>query len=145
VADGMGGHAAGDVASATVIEAIRPFDIPENDPGCLTAILGAAVRAANEQLAGKVRANPGLAGMGSTLTALLGSASQVAVANIGDSRAYMLRNQVLTQITEDHVVSKLVESPMPAQISEHLVRYLDARPGWSPTSPCASSFPAIVT
>jgi PPM family protein phosphatase len=136
VADGMGGHAAGDVASATVIEAIRPFDIPENDPRCLTAILGAAVRAANEQLTDKVRANPGLAGMGSTLTAMLWSAGHVAVANIGDSRAYMLRNQILTQITEDHVVSKLVESPMPAQISEHLVRYLDAARHRGCSPPC---------
>lgn len=132
VADGMGGHAAGDVASATVIEAIRPFDVAEVDPGQLTAILGAAVREANERLADRVRADPGLASMGSTLTAMLWSGSRVAVANVGDSRAYLLRNRVLRQITEDHVLANLVASPMPAQTGEYLVRFLDARPGWSP-------------
>jgi serine/threonine protein phosphatase PrpC len=141
VADGMGGHAAGDVASATVIEAIRMFDLAENDPGRLTAILGAAVRTANEQLADKVQANPGLASMGSTLTAMLWSGSHVAVANVGDSRAYLLRNGTLRRLTEDHVVSKLVESPMPAQIGEHLVRYLDARPGWSPDLTLRTALP----
>jgi serine/threonine protein phosphatase PrpC len=132
VADGMGGHAAGDVASATVIEAIRPFDVAEDDPGRLTMILGAAVRKANERLADRVRADPGLAGMGSTLTAMLWSGSHVAVANVGDSRAYLLRNRVLRQITEDHVLANLVASPMPVQTGEYLVRFLDARPGWSP-------------
>jgi PPM family protein phosphatase len=132
VADGMGGHAAGDVASAAVIEAIRPFDAAESDPGRLTAILGAAVREANERLAGRVRADPGLASMGSTLTAMLWSGRHVAVANVGDSRAYLLRNRVLRQITEDHVLANLVARPMPAQTGEYLVRFLDARPGWSP-------------
>jgi PPM family protein phosphatase len=132
VADGMGGHAAGDVASATVIEAIRAFDVAADDPGRLTAILGAAVREANERLADRVLADPGLAGMGTTLTAMLWSGSNVAVANVGDSRAYLLRGGALRQITEDHVLANLVASPMPAQIGGYLVRFLDARPGWSP-------------
>ena len=132
VADGMGGHAAGDVASATVIEAIRPFDVEEEDPGLLTGILGRAVREANDRMAAKGQSDPGLAGMGSTLTALLWSGGHVAVANIGDSRGYLLRGGTLRRLTEDHVMSKLVASPMPAEIGEHLVRFLDARPGWSP-------------
>jgi serine/threonine protein phosphatase PrpC len=132
VADGMGGHAAGDVASATVIEAIRPFDVAAGKPGQLTAILGAAVREANQRLAGRVRDDPGLSSMGSTLTAMLWSGSHVAVANVGDSRAYLLRKRVLRQITEDHVLANLVANPMPAQTGEYLVRFLDARPGWSP-------------
>lgn len=132
VADGMGGHAAGDVASATVIEAIRPFDVAADDPGQLTAIIGAAVQEANNRLADRVGADPGLASMGSTLTAMLWSGGHVAVANVGDSRAYLLRNGVLRQITEDHVLANLVASPMPAHIGGYLVRYLDARPGWSP-------------
>jgi serine/threonine protein phosphatase PrpC len=131
VADGMGGHAAGDVASATVISAIRSFDVAA-DPGRLTATLGSAVDAANRQLAAKAAADPGLAGMGSTLTAMLWSGTHVAIGHIGDSRAYRLRNQALAQITEDHVVSNLVAAPMPARIGEYLVRFLDARPGWSP-------------
>ena len=132
VADGMGGHAAGDVASATVIEAIRAFDVDASDPGQLTTILGAAVQEANKQLAEKVQTDPGLASMGSTLTAMLWSGRHVAVANVGDSRAYLLRDRVLRQITEDHVLANLVASPMPAQTAAYLVRYLDARPGWSP-------------
>lgn len=132
VADGMGGHAAGDVASATVIEAIRAFDVCASDPGQLTTILGAAVQAANKQLTQGVQADPGLATMGSTLTAMLWSGRHVAVANVGDSRAYLLRDRMLRQITEDHVLANLVASPMPAQTAAYLVRYLDARPGWSP-------------
>jgi len=128
----MGGHADGDVASATVIEAIRPFDVLAEEPAQLTAILGRAVRAANDRLVARGQAEPGAASMGSTLTAMLWSGSHVAVANIGDSRAYLLRNGTLRQITEDHVVSKLVASPMPSQIGENLVRFLDGRPGWSP-------------
>jgi protein phosphatase len=127
----MGGHAAGDVASATVISAIRSFDVAA-DPWCLTEVLGSAVNAANRQLAAKAAADPGLVGMGSTLTAMLWSGTHVAIGHIGDSRAYRLRNQVLAQITEDHVVRNLVSAPMPAQIGEYLVRFLDARPGWSP-------------
>lgn len=131
VADGMGGHAAGDVASATVIDAIRPFDIAI-DPRQLTEVLGTAVREANNRLAALVQADPNLGNMGSTLTAMLWSGNHMALANIGDSRAYMLRNHVLVPITEDHVLSKLVSNPMPPQIGEYLVRFLDKRPGASP-------------
>jgi protein phosphatase len=128
----MGGHVGGDVASATVIEAIGAFDVEVGDAGQLTAVLGRAVRAANDRLAARCRVDAGLAGMGSTLTAMLWLGDHVAIANIGDSRAYLLRGGVLRQVTEDHVLSKLVASPMPPQIGGYLVRFLDARPGWSP-------------
>jgi PPM family protein phosphatase len=131
VADGMGGHAAGDVASSTVIEAIRPFDIAVA-PGQLTATLGRAIREANDAMAARADADPRVASMGSTLTALLWSGNHVALANIGDSRAYLLRNGRLVPITEDHILSKLVATPMPADIGDHLVRFLDRRPGASP-------------
>jgi protein phosphatase len=94
--------------------------------------LGQAVRLANDRLAAKVALEPTLASMGSTLTAMLWSGEHVAIANIGDSRAYRMRDGHLLQVTEDHVLSKLVASPMPAEISEYLVRFLDGRPGWSP-------------
>lgn len=132
VADGMGGHAAGDVASATVIEAVRKFDLAVKDPGKLTGVLARAVQSANDSMAARVRSGCGLEGMGSTLTALLWSGGRVAVANIGDSRGYLLRDGRLRRLTEDHVLSKLVASPMPPEIGEYLVRFLDARPGWSP-------------
>ncbi len=131
VADGMGGHAAGDVASATVINAVRRFDIA-TDAGQLTSTLSAAIRAANSHLATTAEGAQALAGMGSTLTAMLWSGSHLAVAHIGDSRAYLLRDRVLRQLTEDHVLGNLVAAPMPARISGYLVRFLDARPGWSP-------------
>jgi len=128
----MGGHAAGDMASTTVIDAVRAFDLAESDPNRLTMILNAGVRAANEQLADKVRANPDLGGMGSTLAAMLWSGTHVAIANLGDSRVYRLRDGAFRRLTEDHVVGNLVHDPMPAEIGDYLVRFLDARPGWSP-------------
>lgn len=131
VADGMGGHAAGDVASATVIEAIRPFDVAAVDPTRLTTILSKAVRAANNEITARVRANSSLGNMGSTLTAMLWLEDYFAIANIGDSRAYLLRNSMLIPLTEDHVLSNLVANPKPPAIGGHLVRFLDARPGWS--------------
>jgi serine/threonine protein phosphatase PrpC len=131
VADGMGGHAAGDVASATVIEAIRSFDIQAIESTQLTTILSAAVRAANSELTARVQANQNLGNMGSTLTAMLWSTDHFAIANIGDSRAYLLRNGVLKPLTEDHIISNLVANPMPPEIGSYLVRFLDARPGWS--------------
>jgi protein phosphatase len=128
----MGGHVAGDIASATVIDAVRQYDLAAEGPGQITAILGNAIRQANERLTAKAQAEPGLASMGSTLTAMSWSGSNMVVANIGDSRAYRLRAGVLRQLTEDHVMSKLVASPMPSETSEYLVRFLDGRPGWSP-------------
>lgn len=86
VADGMGGHAAGNVASATVVDAIRRFDVAA-DTRQLTRILGSAVRTANSQLSERADGMSALAGMGSTLTAMLWSGSHLAVAHIGDSRA----------------------------------------------------------
>lgn len=132
VADGMGGHAAGDVASATVIDAIRQFDVAAATPEQITAVLGSAIREANRRLTAKAESDASLASMGSTLTAMSWSGDSMVVAHIGDSRAYRLRAGVLKQLTEDHVLSKLVESPMPSEIGEYLVRFLDGRPGLSP-------------
>jgi PPM family protein phosphatase len=132
VADGMGGHAAGDVASATVIEAVRHFDVAVASPEELTVTLGKAVREANDLMATRVRDNSNLSNMGSTLTAMLWSGNHFALANVGDSRAYLLRNANLTPITEDHVLSNLVANPMPLETGGYIVRFLDKRPGVSP-------------
>jgi serine/threonine protein phosphatase PrpC len=137
----MGGHAAGDIASATVIDAIRSFDVRADDPAQLTTILGAAVMAANGELTAKVHANANLGNMGSTLTAMLWSADHFAIANIGDSRAYLLRDKVLRPLTEDHVFSNLVSNPMPPAIGSYLVRFLDARPGWSADLTLHTAYP----
>ena len=103
VADGMGGHAAGEVASAAVIEALRPLDTQVPDRELLNA-LDHAVRRANSALRDIVEANPELSGMGTTLTALLWSGSQLGLVHIGDSRAYLVRDGEVFQITQDHTI-----------------------------------------
>jgi len=100
VADGMGGMAAGDVASNIVIAAMAPLD--EDVPGdALLDALRSSVEAANQQLRATVEANPQLEGMGTTLTALLFSGTRAGLVHIGDSRAYLLRDGEFHQITKD--------------------------------------------
>lgn len=100
VADGMGGMAAGDVASNIVIGAMAPLD--EDVPGdALVDALRTAVDTANQQLRDTVDANPALEGMGTTLTATLFSGSKIGMVHIGDSRAYLLRDGEFAQITKD--------------------------------------------
>ncbi|HEY2552256.1 MAG TPA: protein phosphatase 2C domain-containing protein [Streptosporangiaceae bacterium] len=101
VADGLGGHAGGEVASAAVIDALRPLDT-DVPAGELLNALDHAVRRANNALTDLVRADPALRGMGTTLTAILWSGSQLGLVHIGDSRAYLLRDGELLQITHDH-------------------------------------------
>src|SRR2546430_6891278 len=72
VADGLGGHVAGDVASAAVVEALQSHDHPV-DPANLPVTIGRAVSTANEALRRKIEAQPELSGMGSTLVAMLWS------------------------------------------------------------------------
>lgn len=134
VADGMGGMAAGDVASNIVIGAIAPLD--EDVPGdALVDALRSAVETANQQLRDTVDANPHLEGMGTTLTAVLFSGSKIGMVHIGDSRAYLLRNGEFSQITKDDTyVQMLVDE---GRISEEeasshpqrslLTRALDGR------------------
>jgi protein phosphatase len=100
VADGMGGMAAGDVASNIVIGAMAPLD--EDVPGdALVDALRSAVETANQHLRDTVDANPHLEGMGTTLTATLFSGSKIGMVHIGDSRAYLLRENEFAQITKD--------------------------------------------
>ena len=109
VADGMGGQAAGEVASAEVLSTMVSLDedVPGSDP--LTALSQAAERA-NERLRLLVEGDPSLEGMGTTLTALLWTGERAGLIHIGDSRAYLLRDGTLTQITQDHTwVQRLVD------------------------------------
>jgi protein phosphatase len=100
VADGMGGMAAGDVASNIVIASMAPLD--EDVPGdAIIDALRGSVETANQQLRDTVEANPQLEGMGTTLTALLFSGSRAGLVHIGDSRAYLLRDGDFHQITKD--------------------------------------------
>ena len=109
VADGMGGHAAGEIASAVAISALA--ELGENTTGGdLLDSLAKAVASANQELHDRVEADPSVGGMGTTLTAMLWSGSRFALCHIGDSRAYMLRDGALYQITHDHtLVQSLVD------------------------------------
>jgi PPM family protein phosphatase len=109
VADGMGGHAAGEVASAATIEAIASLDVDE-PTGDLLGALASAVATANTRLQEMILADPATEGMGTTLTALLWADGQAALCHIGDSRAYLLRDGQFYQITHDHtLVQSLVD------------------------------------
>jgi PPM family protein phosphatase len=100
LADGMGGHAAGEVASQLVIAALAHLD--DDEPGGdLTGKLDEAVRAGNAAIAAQVEMEPDLEGMGTTLTAILFAGNRIGLVHIGDSRGYLLRDGELTQITKD--------------------------------------------
>jgi protein phosphatase len=109
IADGMGGQAAGEVASSEVISTLVTLDddVPGSD---ILTSLGTAVQRANDQLRAMVEEDPQLEGMGTTLTALLWTGQRLGLVHVGDSRAYLLRDGVLTQITQDHTwVQRLVD------------------------------------
>ncbi|MFF2651367.1 Stp1/IreP family PP2C-type Ser/Thr phosphatase [Streptomyces sp. NPDC058045] len=109
IADGMGGQAAGEVASSEVISNLVTLDddVPGSD---ILTSLGNAVQRANDQLRMMVEEDPQLEGMGTTLTALLWTGQRLGMVHVGDSRAYLLRDGVLTQITQDHTwVQRLVD------------------------------------
>ena len=96
VADGMGGHRAGEVASATALEALRAA-VASGQP------LRDAIEGANDAVLEKSVSDQELHGMGTTLTAgMLGSDGYLVVGHVGDSRAYLARDGELTQITNDH-------------------------------------------
>jgi protein phosphatase len=100
VADGMGGHAAGDMASRLVVAAFVPLDSRDSG-GDLLRALAKATRDGNNAIAEVVHENPELDGMGTTLTALLFDGGRLGMAHVGDSRAYLYRDGVLHQLTHD--------------------------------------------
>ncbi|HEX9551752.1 MAG TPA: PP2C family serine/threonine-protein phosphatase [Streptosporangiaceae bacterium] len=109
IADGMGGHAAGEVASAVAIATLAPLDADTAGIDMLQA-LADAIAQANAELRQIARADPSTEGMGTTLTALLWSGDEVALCHIGDSRAYLLRDDEYHRITHDHtLVQSLVD------------------------------------
>lgn len=109
IADGMGGHAGGDVASSVTVAEMSHLDT--EDPGAeALAELENTILTANDRIADRVRREPALAGMGTTVTALLRSGQKLAMAHIGDSRAYLRHDGEVHQITRDHTfVQKLVD------------------------------------
>lgn len=111
VADGMGGHAGGDVASAIAITRMAEADQVYSTPQEAEFALQAALVAANALLAETVFEHTELTGMGTTVSALAVLGDEVAIAHIGDSRIYLYRDGDVSQITIDHTfVQRLVDS-----------------------------------
>ncbi|TAK70373.1 MAG: serine/threonine-protein phosphatase [Actinomycetota bacterium] len=143
VADGMGGHAAGELASSTAIATLAELDGAELDGAgldgeglagddVLTALTDAIDRA-HERIGDVIAAEPEYAGMGTTVTALAWQGERMAIVHVGDSRGYLLRDGQLSQITRDHsYVQTLVDAGRitPAEALTHprrslLMRALD--------------------
>jgi PPM family protein phosphatase len=105
VADGMGGHLAGEVASATAVKPIEDLDgrVFSDADGALQALRDAFV-AANAEVYGLADSEPRYRGMGTTLTVAMVEGRRLHLAHVGDSRAYLLRGGRLEQLTDDHTL-----------------------------------------
>ncbi|HUQ00710.1 MAG TPA: protein phosphatase 2C domain-containing protein [Aeromicrobium sp.] len=122
VADGMGGAAAGDLASATALNVVRTLDRDMGDDPRADVLQ--VVRDANRRLGEIAAADPSVEGMGTTLEAMLWTGEHFVTAHIGDSRAYRLRDGELTQLSHDHTfVQSLVDegklTPPEARVHPH--------------------------
>ena len=110
VADGMGGHAGGDIASALVTQNVAQVDVPFENVDEARIVLTRAIVEANKTLGRTVKDHQELAGMGTTFSGIAVVGNQVVVAHIGDSRIYLARDGEVKQITTDHTfVQRLVE------------------------------------
>lgn len=108
VADGMGGHAAGEIASSMAISVVRETLEPEFDQQQSTefwqALLAEAINRADRNIFAAAADNPDWKGMGTTLTVLLAQTNQALLAHVGDSRLYRWRDQQLEQLSDDHTL-----------------------------------------
>jgi len=110
VADGMGGHAGGDVASSVAVAAFAPLDGESHGPDDALDRLESALEDARDEIIARSEADPDLTGMGTTVIAILRAGNKLAMVHLGDSRGYLLRDDVLTQVTTDHTfVQHLVD------------------------------------
>lgn len=139
VADGMGGAAAGDLASAIAVDSIGQVDT-EIEPEHQLTELTEAIRTANTRIADFIADDHTLEGMGTTVTGALFDGQSLALAHIGDSRAYLYRDGVLERLTHDHSwVQSLVDegkiSDEEAAVHPHrslLVKVLNGQPAADP-------------
>ncbi|NTW06251.1 MAG: Stp1/IreP family PP2C-type Ser/Thr phosphatase [Syntrophaceae bacterium] len=112
VADGMGGHASGEVASKLAVNVIRDYFqgpqkiIGRSNPAYSEATnkLNCAIRLANQAVYEVAQSSPVLKGMGTTIVAVLLTGNKLSIAHIGDSRAYLLRAGNIDQLTDDHTM-----------------------------------------
>jgi len=121
LADGMGGHAAGEVASQLMVEHLEHLDRDPEDADML-ALLGAAAEDGNASIEASVAEHPEQAGMGTTLTATMFNGRELGLIHVGDSRGYLLRKGELRQLTvDDTFVQSLVNDGKlaPEDVSSH--------------------------
>jgi PPM family protein phosphatase len=136
VADGMGGHLAGEVASRTALEIIsQTYFTSAVAPA---AALAAAFQAANQAIHTAAHSDPTLKGMGTTCTALVLSAEGAYAAHIGDSRLYLVRSGTIVRLTDDHsMVAEMLRHGLlsPAEARQHADRHVLLRAlGVAPTA-----------
>ncbi|ALC04526.1 hypothetical protein CDES_00195 [Corynebacterium deserti GIMN1.010] len=145
LADGMGGHAAGEIASQLMINHLRALDVDPGDNDML-ALIGMVANEANAAIADGIAEDPARDGMGTTLTAFMFNGRDLAMCHVGDSRGYVLRDGKLVQVTvDDTFVQSLVEKgELDAEdVSTHPQRslILKAYTG-HPVEPTLEQFPA---
>ena len=121
VADGMGGHTAGQVASELAAEAtVRAVEALQGASSTLSERLRAAITSANRTIFQTAQGQPEFAGMGTTVVAILSDDRRAALAHVGDSRAYLIRAGRIRQLTDDHsIVGELLRRQ---EISESAAR-----------------------
>lgn len=124
LADGMGGPAGGDIASSVAVAHLVDLDDDTHPVDDLLPLLRDALDSAHEELMNRSVADPELAGLGTTCIAILRSGNKIGMVHIGDSRAYLLRGGILTQVTTDHTyVQHLVDegkiTPEQAAVHPH--------------------------
>lgn len=111
LADGMGGPAGGDIASSVALAHLVPLDTDSHTADTMLPLLRDALMDAHEELSDRSHRDKDLEGLGTTCIALMRSGNKLAMVHIGDSRAYLLRGEALTQVTTDHsFVQYLIES-----------------------------------
>lgn len=111
VADGMGGHQAGEVASQQAVDSMLAT-LRDREPGESAAdALVRAVTSANTEIAAAAQQDRNLKGMGTTVVAAIVEGGRFTIAHVGDSRAYLVRDNEIKQLTEDHsMVAELVKA-----------------------------------
>ncbi|GAC1359633.1 MAG: hypothetical protein NVS2B12_34030 [Ktedonobacteraceae bacterium] len=124
VADGMGGHAAGEVASEIAVNTVCTLYYQDTDPD-VTSGLMKAIKYANATIYQSATTNAQQSGMGTTCVVAIIRDDTVFIANVGDSRAYLVRHGLVKQVTQDH--SWVAEQVQLGNISEEEARVHDMR------------------